>query len=181
MNEEHEREGIRRALAGKHREGRYLLELCAKGLTMRRLSPVLSDYRADRLRGVLKALDEADALRAAKPSSGSVRSSRDAGIAEALLLQRPAGRPRDPFPSWEEPLAALGAILAKRGRKPEQCNAALDTARQLLGGKSLERSEAQRILSTYAAMRDLPNSDLLRLLGGLRDKLPTILRQTSTL
>ena len=177
--DEFEAETVARALEGDHEAGREALRLCRAGLDSGTLSRLLAAYLAERLWLIDMAIDDAESLRKIKRSSGSIRSARDAGIAEALCITKPAKKPRDPFPDWQLPYAALGVLLLKAGMKAEAVKGAMDEARQRIEGKdaSLHRREAERILRTYRPMHNLDNGLLLHLLGPLREILPTYLPQ----
>lgn len=174
-----EAEVIRRALDGDHEAGREALRLCRAGLDHGNLSRRLAAYLAERLWLIDQALDEADKLRAVKKSSGSIRSARDAAIAEALCIKKPAKKPRDPLPDWQVPYAAFGVLLLKAGIKPERVKGAMDEARRQIEKKDegLHRREAERILKAYLPMRNLDDDLLLHLAGPLREIVPTFLPQ----
>ena len=174
-----EAEVIRRALDGDHEAGREALRLCRAGLDGGTLSRRLAAYLAERLWLIDQALDEADKLRAVKKSSGSIRSARDAAIAEALCIKKPAKKPRDPLPDWQVPYAAFGVLLLKAGIKPERVKGAMDEARRQIEKKDegLHRREAERILKAYLPMRNLDDDLLLHLAGPLRGIVPTFLPQ----
>lgn len=180
-HDEYEAETLKGALAGDADDGREALRLCRSGLDAGNLSRALTAYLAERLWLIDKALDEAEALRRIKKSSGSVRSSRDAAIAEALCIKKAAKKPSDPLPDWQIPYAAFGVLLIKSGMKPEQVKGTMDEARQRVEGTSanLHRREAERILKAYLPMHNLDDEMLLRLAGPLRDLLPTYLPQTN--
>lgn len=177
--EQYEAETLKRALAGDADDGREALKLCRAGLDAGNLSPALAAYLAERLWLIDRALDEAQKLRAIKKSSGSVRSARDAAIAEALCIKKPAKKPSDPLPDWQVPYAAFGVLLLKANMKPERVKGAMDEARQHLEGRdaSLHRREAEKILKAYLPMHNLDDETLLRLAGPLRGILPTFLPQ----
>ena len=179
--DEYVTETLARALDGDAEAGREALRLCRSGLDHGNLSAALASYLAERLWLIDKALDEAETLRRIKDSSGSFRSARDAGIAEALCITKLAGRPRDPLPDWQIPYAAFGVLLTKSGMKPEQVKGAMDEARQRVEGESasLHRREAEKILKAYLPMHNLDDEMLLRLAGPLRDLLPTFLPQAN--
>ena len=141
-----EEELIARALAGDT-EARYALEQCAEGVLMGTSSARMRTYLHDRLREVIDGIDPAKALR----------------------IARPPVKPRDPFPEWEAPLAALAALAAKRGMKAEAILGVMDEARQAIERKPLGRTEAQRIRKTYKPMRDLDDDLLLQATAGPRD------------
>lgn len=179
--DEYVTETLARALKGDAEAGREALRLCGFGLVRGNLSAALAAYLAERLWLIGKALDDAEALRRIKKSSGSVRSARDAAIAEALCIKKPARKPRDPLPDWQVPYAAFGVLLTKSGMKPEQVKGAMDEARQRVEGESasLHRREAERILKAYLAMHNLDDDLLLYLAGPLRALLPTYLPQAN--
>jgi hypothetical protein len=175
--DESEAETIRLALAGDHEAGREALRLCRAALDHGNLSRPLAAYLAERLWLIDQALDDADKLREVKKSSGSIRSSRDAAIAEALCIARPAKKPRNPLPDWQVTYAAFGVLLLKAGVRPEKVKGAMDEARQRVEGKdaSLHRREAEKILEAYLPMRNLDDEMLRHLAGPLREILPTYL------
>ena len=179
LTEDYEAETLARALDGDADAGREALRLCATGLDHGNLSAPLAAYLAERLALIDKALDDTEALRKIKKSSGSVRSSRDAAIAEALCIKRPAKKPSDPLPQWQIPYAAFGVLLLKGGARPEAVKGAMDEARQRLEGAhaSLHRREAERILMAYLPLHSLDCVSLLELAGDLREILPTFLPQ----
>lgn len=175
-----EAETLARALKGDADAGQLALRLCYEGLTYGTLSRPLAEYLAARLWLIDEALKEAESLRGIKKSSGSIRSARDAAIAEALCIKKPAQKPRDPLPDWQVPYAAFGVLLLKANMRPEQVKGAMDEARQRIEGTnaSLHRREAERILKAYLPMHNLDDEMLLHLLGPLREILPTYLPQT---
>ena len=177
--EQYEAETLRAALAGDAGAGREALQLCRSGLDARNLSRPLAEYLAERLWLIDQALDEAEALRQIKGSSGSVRSARDAAIAEALCINQAAGRRADPLPEWQVPYAAFGVLLLKARMKPEAVKGAMDEARQRHEGPDtgLHRREAEKILKAYLPMKNLDDEMLLHLAGPLRELLPTFLPQ----
>ncbi len=126
------------SLAGDTEEARDALARCAEGLLMGTLSERMRLYLHDRLREVVDGVEPAKALR----------------------IARPARKPRNPFPDWETPLAAFSALLTKRKRSPEAIIYAMDQARQLIEGKELSRTQAQRIRTTYAPMQELETGKL---------------------
>lgn len=184
--DEYEAETVRLALHGDpddpeagHRAGREALRLCREGLDHGNLSRRLAAYLAERLWLIDQAIHEADKLRAIKKSSGSIRSARDAAIAEALCIKKPAKKPSDPMPDWQVPYAAFGVMLMKAGMQPERVKDAMDQARQRVEGRdaSLHRREAEKILKAYLPMRNLGDDLLLHLAGPLREIVPTFLPQ----
>lgn len=170
---------IKYALEGKFEAGREALRLCRAGLDQGNLSRPLAEYLAERLWKIDEALDEVEALRKIKKSSGSIRSARDAAIAEALRINRPPKKPSDPLPEWQVPYAAFGVLLLKAGMRPEAVKGAMYEARQLHEGKdaSLHRREAEKILKAYLPMHNFDDDTLRDLSGPLREILPTFLPQ----
>ena len=178
-NVEYEAATIKCALEGNHECGREALSLCRAGLDSGNLSRPLAAYLAERLWLIDLALDETEKLRAVKKSSGSIRSARDAAIAEALCIKKPAKRPRDPLPEWQVPYAAFGVLLLNAGMRPESVKGAMDEARQRIEGAeaSLHRREAEKILKAYLPMRNFDDELLRHFAGPLRELLPTYLPQ----
>lgn len=179
-SDDHEFETLRRAREGDHEAGREALRLCRAALDAGTLSRALQHYLAERLWQIERAIEEADQLRAAGKPSGSVRSARDAGIAEALCLNRKdGGRPADPFPAWKQPYAAFGTLLLKAGLAPERVKAAMDEVRQQVEGPGhgWDRRDACQLLQDYMPMRQIDDDILLHLAGPLGEKLPTFLPQ----
>lgn len=160
---EYEAETVRRALEGDHEAGREALRLCRAGLDHATLSRPLAAFLAERLSAIDKAIEGAERLRAAKKPSSSIRSDRDAAIAEALLINRRPGKPRDPLPDWQSRYAALGALLLRAGKRPEKVKDAMDDAREQIDGKPLGRAEAGRILAAYKPMLAMSEDDLLHI------------------
>lgn len=176
--EELELETLRRARAGDGDEGKRALRLCYEALTYGTLSRPLAEYLAERLWLIDQALDAAESMRGVK-KSGSIRSARDAGIAEALCINKAANRPADPLPQWQVPYAAFGVLLLKAGMKPEAVKGAMFEARQRLEGTKarLDRSDAGKILKAHLPMHDWDDETLLHYAGPLRDLLPTFLQK----
>lgn len=177
--DKYEAETIKRALKGEHEAGREALRLCRDGLDHGNLSRHLAEYLAERLCLIDRALDEEDKLRAIKKSPGSIRSARDAAIAEALCINKAARKPRDPLPDWQVPYAAFGVLLLKAGVRPEKVKGAMDEARRLVEkkDKGLHRREAEKILAAYAPLLALDHKMLMHLVGPLREIVPTYLPQ----
>ena len=136
-----EREMIARALAGDTKEARDVLARCAEHALLGTLSVPMRNYLHDRLREVVDGIEPSKALR----------------------IARPASKPRNPFPDWEAPLAAFAALAHRRQHAPEKIDA-MDEARQIIEGKSLCRTQAQRIRATYKPMRELTEELLLHLM-----------------
>lgn len=176
---EYEAQTIRRALDGDPDAGRDALDLCRAALDARSISSRLADYLADRLHAIDLALVEAERMRQIKKSSGSIRSARDAAIAEALCIKRPPKKPRDPFPEWKRHYGAFGVLLLKAGLRPEAVKAAMDTARRDIEGNDagLDRRTAERILAACQPMMVLDDDLLLHMAGPLRRIVPTYLPQ----
>ena len=178
---DYEEASIKCALAGDADAGREVLSLCRAALDGGTISRRLAAYLAERLWRIDQALSEAEQLRKVKQSSGSIRSARDAAIAEALCIKRPAKKPRDPLPAWQMPYAALGTLLLRAGDKPERVKAAMDEARRRIEGKEegLHRREAEKILAAYLPMMDIDDETLMHLCGPLREIVPTFLPQAT--
>lgn len=160
---EYEAATIRRALDGDHEAGREALRLCRSGLDNGTLSRQLAEYLAQRLWQIDQAIEQAEQLRATKKPSSSIRSDRDAAIAEALLVNRRPGKPRDNFPDWQYRYAALGALLLRAGKRPEKVKVAMEDAREQFEGKPLDRAAAGRILAAYKPMLAMSDDDLLHI------------------
>lgn len=177
---EYEQETIRLAEAGDADAGREALSLCRIGLDAGNLSRQLAAFLAARLWAIDRALDEAERLRSVKKSSGSIRSARDAAIAEALCIKKPAAKPKNPLPEWQVPYAAFGTLLLQSGMRPEAVKAKMDEARRFKEKKDggLDRREAERILAAYRPMMTIDREFLLHLCGELREILPTESPQT---
>ena len=143
--DEFEIAAIDRALDGDAVEGMYALDLCARGLVSGALSQRLRFYLSDRLREVVGGIPPAKALR----------------------IARTGGRPKDPFPGWEDALAAFAALAEKRSIQPEDILDKMDQARRLIEGKGLSRTQAQRIRATYAPMRSMTMRELFGAMIGL--------------
>lgn len=146
---EYENETIRLALAGDAEAGREALLLCRGQLDMRTLSPVLSDYLAERITELLEG----------------VRPDR------ALRIAKGPGRKPDPLPDWEMHLGALAALLARRGYEVKQIAVALCDQRAAINDLSLELSDAYRIGKTWRPMQDIDDEDLVRLAGPYKEVL----------
>jgi hypothetical protein len=171
-----ESETIRRAIEGDQAAGLEALRLASNGLRFRRLSPELADYLADRLDRVGEAVDRAS--KTAKLKRGSAHAEKQTFLADALLINRPAFKPKNPFPDWEQPLAAMGIFLQLKGARPERVKLAMSMARERSEGKNLDRSDAGKVLKKYAPMRELDDELLLHLMGDLRDLVLDFLPQT---
>jgi len=172
--DEYEAATIKYALAGDPDAGREALSLCRAALDSGNISRQLAGYLAERLWLIDQALDEAEKLRKVKRSSGSIRSARDAAIAEALCIKRPAKKPQDPIPEWQTPLAAVGIYLRRHRATANKCHDAMSDARLATEHKMLDRREAQRILKSHSRMWRLKDCDLLHFAGAAaREILPT--------
>ena len=141
--EEYERETMRRALEGDHESGIKALELCRSGLFAGKLSETMAFYLADRLGQILDGI---------KPD-------------RALCIAKPANRPADPFPEWQQELGALAALLSQRGLKPGVIGKILSDARTAVHQRGLDKREANRIMNTWKPMRQLQADDLVRYVG----------------
>jgi hypothetical protein len=98
------------ALDGDATAGLDVLRRCSQGLYRGNLSDALRIYLADRLSEIV----------------GGVPPARALGI-EVIRDNR--GRPKSPFPDWEYPLAAFGALLAHRNYIPARIAEAMDDLR----------------------------------------------------
>ena len=178
--ERYEEQTLHAAQRGDDDAAREALRLCREGLDCGNLSKRLREYLAQRLWLIEQALVDAEELRSAKESSGSIRSSRDAAIASALGINRGPGRRADPLPEWHRPYAALAALLVRGGLGPERVKAALDEARRDAEGPNvgLDRSTAGEIIENWAPMRELSEEHLKQLAGALTLLLPTFLPHT---
>ncbi|MCP5263632.1 MAG: hypothetical protein H6929_19965 [Rhodoferax sp.] len=153
--EEFEAETIRRAKGGDAEAGREAIHLCISGLYSGQLSEPLRFYLADCLNDFIAGVPIERAM--------------------CLEIERARGRPADPFPEWEEPLAAVAALLFQRGYSPEAINSAMSEARAAedlairgvsdrhAEGKGLERSQANRIRRIYRPMQRMSERLLLNL------------------
>lgn len=142
-------ETIRRALAGDFEAGLRVLDDCRWGLTCNNLHPDLRSYLAARLTDVLDGI---------KPD-------------RALCIARQTGRPRDPFPEWQQELGAFAALLTQRNYRPQQIAVAMGDQRAALRDKPLEQSDAHAIRVTWEPMQRLDSETLERLAGPYREKL----------
>jgi hypothetical protein len=152
-----ESETLTRARGGDVEAGLYALSLCVPGLYLGRMSEKLRFYLAECLQNIVDGMPVDRAL--------------------CVENERASGRPTNPFPDWEEPLAAVAALLTQRGYRPERVNAAMSDARELLeGGTTLDRREAQKIRQKYLPMLAIEEGDLLALcppeLRGLLERFP---------
>lgn len=172
----YEQETIRRATAGDQAAGLEALRLASGGLRTGRLSFELANYLADRIDCVCAVV--AQVSDTAKAKRGSAHAERQTFLADALLINRPAVKPKNPFPAWEEPLAALGVFLLRKGIAPERVKLAMSDSRHRREGKDLDRSDAGKILKKYAPLRNLDDESLLLLIGDLRDLVLDFLPQT---
>ena len=176
VTEWYEQETIRRAIAGDQASGLEALRLASAGLRIGRLSFELAQYLADRLDCVREALQEASDPAQVKP--GSAHAKRQTLLTQALLINRPAVKPKNPFPDWEQPLAALGVYLLRQGVQSEKVKVAMINARERREGKDLDRSDAGKILKKYAPLRKQDDEFLMDLMGDLRDLVLDFLPQT---
>ncbi len=135
-----ERETLERALAGDHEAGTEALKQCITGLYSGKMSERLRFYLAKCL------IDLVDGVKAERALN--------------IEIERGPGRPRDPFPDWETPLAAFAELLRRRGYRPGQIADAMDVTRQAVEERALDPKEARRILKTYQPMQQLEDSDL---------------------
>jgi hypothetical protein len=142
-NDEYQAETIRRALAGDAEAGREALGLCRDGLNLNRLSIAMQAYLCDRLTDVLDGVPPA----------------------KALCVAKERGRPKDPFPKWQEHLGAFAALLAIRGYKPAQIADAMCVQRSKLHNLNLDQSDAYRIQAAWAGLREWDYDYALGLVG----------------
>ncbi len=154
--EEFEKETIDRALAGDHEAGLEALRLCRSGLDAGRLSAPLAHYLAERLNDVLEGI---------KPERIITSDDYRQAVLNGLRINKPRGKPADPFPEWQQQLGALAALLTKRGYKPKQIAVALCDARASVHDKTLEESDAHRIRSKWRPMQAIDDRTLLDLAG----------------
>jgi hypothetical protein len=126
------------------------IQTCIAGLYANRLSEPMRFYLAQCL------IDLADGMKPAQAMNVEVERGR--------------GRPSDPFPEWETPLAAFGALLHQRGYIAARIEQAMDLARQSVYGKMLDLRDARRIRKKYRLMQKTNEADLLQLFkaDGLR-------------
>ncbi|MEN9781749.1 MAG: hypothetical protein RL014_2897 [Pseudomonadota bacterium] len=180
-NEEFEREMIRLARERGGDYGRDALKHCASALRNQTISPALMHFLAERLEQVEAAQAQADEIRSSGTRTpGWILENMQAAIREALCIDRPVGKPPDPFPAWELPLAALAAILARAGWRAEAINSKMDEVRRDLDGKDqgLDRRTAQSIRKKYKPMLNLDTEILEHLAGEqMRDILRKLLPQ----
>lgn len=134
---------IERARQGDPEAGIAALQSCVAGLYSNRLPEQMRFYLAQCLIDVIDQMKPARALN--------------------IEVERGKGKPVDPFPKWEMPLAAFGALLHQRGYIPARIEEAMDEARQLTDGRSLNLREARRIRAKYKPMQVIAEGDLFRL------------------
>jgi hypothetical protein len=139
---------IQLALDGDAKAGMDVLRSCVEGLRSGDISEQLRLYLADRIAQVVDGVPPQRAL--------GVEIVRD-GV----------GRPQKPFPDWEYPLAALGALLAKRNYKPARIAEAMDELRSSRSGKNLDPKEAREIQKKYAGMKQLDERTLVAICEAL--------------
>lgn len=145
LGEAFEAETLERAKRGDPDAGKEALQICIAGLYANRLSEATRFYLAQCL------IDVADGM---KPT-------RALNIEE----ERGRGRPKDPFPDWEMPLAAFAALLHRRGHIPARIEEAMSSARQTSTGKDLDPREARRIRKKYRSMESLDDDLLIQYCG----------------
>lgn len=172
-----EQETITRAQAGDRDAAIEALRLCSDALRHKKLSASLADYLADRLDALETAIAEVQELRKVGKKS-AVNAAFGTAVADALLVNRRPGRPKDPLPAWKVPYAAFGTLLLKAKVRKAQVTAAMDEARVRTEGKNLERTTAEEILKAHKPMLDLDEERLLHLAGDLRKILSDFLPQT---
>ena len=140
---EYREETIARALAGDAEAGLEALKLCRSGLDANNMPADLRFYLAERITQLLDGV----------PAN------------KALCIARDRGRPRDPFPEWQQHLGALAALLSQRGYKPNKIAVALCDQRAAVDEKPLEESDAHRIRATWRPMQRLDVELLMHLAG----------------
>lgn len=141
-SDQFEREMLCGAAEGDAEAGLAVLRLCRNGLDHGDLSPALRHYLAERLNDVLDGVPLARAL--------------------CIEHETKGGRPRDPFPEWQEHLGAFAAALAQRGYKPQQIAVAMCDARAEVHDLPLEEYNAHRIRKRFEPMQHL-DMELLEL------------------
>ena len=140
--DEYEEYAVEQANAGNTEWGFEFLRICEEGLIGNCLSERMRFQLAACLRDIREGV----------PPGRAMRVEDDRGV----------GRPSNPQPDWETPLANLAALLYRYGYKAEAINAAISDARQTLeDGKTLDRREAQRIRQKYAPMREWSEAKLI--------------------
>lgn len=161
-NQDYVKATIQRAQAGDSEAAIEALRLCRSGLLQGNISSALSKYLSLKLEALDKAIKENDALRTLKASSGSIRSDRLAAFEDALGISKQSGRPKNPFPDWQAPYAAIGIHLQRNGIQPELIKSTLDLIRKAdsVGSNGLDRSQASRILKNYSPLKKIDRSDL---------------------
>ena len=146
-SDDFEKETISRAMDGNAEAGMQALRLCRAGLENNSLSPTLSVYLAARITDLLDGVQPERALCIAKESG--------------------PGRPVNPFPEWQQNLAAFAAVLHRRGYSPQIIANAMCDARMKVNYKSLDNREAHRIRATWKQLQgpELEPADLVFLIG----------------
>ncbi|WP_162592100.1 hypothetical protein [Variovorax sp. PBL-E5] len=144
---------IARAREGDAAAGKAALQICVAGLYANHLSEPMRFYLAQCL------IDVADDMKADRAMN--------------VEVERHRGRPKDPFPEWQEPLAAFGALLKQRGYIEARIEEAMDAARQAATGKALDLRDARRIREKYQPMDQLDEALLIHLCGdqGIRGEI----------
>lgn len=137
---------IERAINGDPQAGMAAIQICIAGLYSNRLSERMRFYLAQCL------IDLADQMKPARALN--------------IEVERGKGKPPDPFPEWETPLAAFGALLHRRGYIEARIEEAMDEARQAKDGRELNLREARRIRTKYKPMQAINESDLFLLCEG---------------
>ena len=136
-----EAQTIELASQGDADAGMTALQICIAGLYANRLSEPMRFYLAQCL------IDLADGMKPARAMN--------------VEVERGKGRPADPLPDWEMPLAAFGALLHRRGYIAARIEEAMDQARQSVYRRALDLREARRIREKYRPMQQLDEADLL--------------------
>lgn len=144
---EYQKATIEAALAGDASAGVEALRLCREGLDSNRMSAELRSYLAERITELIDGVRPDKALRIAKK----------------------VGKPKDPFPEWQQHLGALAALLSQRGYRPKQIALALCDQRAAVHDKSLEEPDAHAIRSAWRPMQRLDVELLMHLAGPYRE------------
>lgn len=141
-----EAQTVERARHGDADAGMTALQICIAGLYANRLTEPMRFYLAQCL------IDLVDCMKPARAMN--------------IEVERGKGRPANPFPEWETPLAAFGALLHRRGYIAARIEEAMDQARQSVYGRALDVREARRIRKKYRLMHEIGEADLLHLCEG---------------
>ncbi len=141
-----EAQTIALARQGDADAGMEAIETCIAGLYANRLSEPMRFYLAQCLIDLV----------------GGMKPTR----AMNIEVERGRGRPANPFPEWEMPLAAFGALLHRRGYSAARIEEAMDRVRQSVYQRPLDPREARRIRKKYRPMQEIGEADLFHLCKG---------------